>query len=446
MNKQIIVEDGKVLVVNADGSSTIQPFVNKVSAEYVMHTYTSVNAPRYLYQKNDIIDVYTKAGDELGVSVAVFKKMLNGAIYRAYVADNKDLHSRLSYLRIGHRPVKDTEMVNLVNARAEFIRQFMSDNNVHTSAFGLFFDSTSDAKKELGKSLWKAVCRNSKTRNDTMCKIVHTDDRIAQRIRALNQLPSTLLNNLYDETIVSICELHDTVGIKDIVSKILNRLNRPLCRIEDSNINGITTTISDTRRMVEDFNPRWSLTRIYEEHKRAIIAEATKDAPKEPFECAQFLPGKIVKDGFIAILCSSPYDLTLLGAEQHHCVGSYRDMVEDFYCAVYKVIDDGDVVSTLSISHPATKNRSAIQHMYAWNAHVKDDKRVQFAKYVCRKVQRAMLEDGIIPLTDRIIVPPLNGPGAQIVPRIAAPGEEVLYIDGNGNHIAYPHNDDNIPF
>jgi len=86
------------------------------------------------------------------------------------------------------------------------------------------------------------------------------------------------------------------------------------------------------------------------------------------------------------------------------------------------------VVSTLSISHPATKN-DRIQHMYAWNMHVKDSERAQFAKYVSKKVHHAMLEDGIIPLTDRVRVPPLDGPGVQM--DLLAPA---------------PLDDDNIPF
>jgi len=429
MNKTITVENNQVIITDVDGTKIVQPYQDKVNAEYVIHTYTSVTRPRYLYKKDDIVRVYREAGDELGVSVASFKKMLNGAIYRAYIADNKDLHNRLSFHRNrGTKALRHPGMVAIVNARAKDIRHFMSDNNVHTSAFGLFFKDTQQAKQELGKGLWKALCANARTRNDTIMRILRPYGATTELVRAMNSIPSTLLTNMHDETLLALCRSE----VHNIVSKILTRLNRPLCRIEDSNISSITTTITDTHRMVDGFNPRWSLTRIYEEHQRAIMVEATKDAPKEEFECAGFLPDEITKDGFIATLCRSPYDVVLLGASEHHCVGSYRTMIEDFQCVVYKVVDSGDVVSTLSVSHPAVKNRSAIQHMYAWNVGVKDIGRIQFAKHVVNKVQHAMLEDGVIPLVDKLIIPPLNGPGVHI--DLEAPAAAQLL------------DDDNIPF
>jgi len=87
--------------------------------------------------------------------------------------------------------------------------------------------------------------------------------------------------------------------------------------------------------------------------------------------------------------------MAVLGAQEHHCVGSYHNRAANGSYAVYKITDAEGVVSTLGISHPQAEY-CMDQHYYAFNKHIKDEKRLFFTDVVKRTVKMSMVDNVVL--------------------------------------------------
>jgi len=411
MLKRIIVEANQVFVVeNTTGIKTKVDFRIKdhVNAEWATNTFTSqpidhrdshYNIERYKL-------ALRRAGDELGVSVKEFCRQLNGAIYRAYLEPNIDIHNRFSWLNcFGKRWVRDERMVNLVNNNIAYIRSFLDDGLHHIAGYGLFHHTAQTAKSAFGKKLWKRLCRNSKTRNDTICKHVLRmnipQSECKDAVRFMNTVPSTLLNKRCAEGMYYITA---STGYDNLVGKIIKHLGVPLYKIETEEVDRLGGIVSDAYNMIQRveggvFNPRWSLTRLVREHDRASEALLRQQSSDEPYDIVDVLPNTIEMEGFTATLAKSQLELSLIGSTQHHCVASYHHSIKRNMYAVYNIVDEEGVISTLGIDHPKSQY-SRDQHYYAYNKPVEDAARLAFANVIKSKVKSIMDKE------IEVIVPP----------------------------------------
>ena len=320
MKKLITVENNQVIITDtATKEKVVAHYEPFVTSERVVGSYTSLHTGGIGYYgfKDKIKEIYKKAGDELGVSVAAFKKQLNGAMYRAYIQPNEDLHLRFSMMRnLRGKWHRDPQMGAIVNKNAAIIKGYIDDGIQHLAGVGLLALDSYHARRALGKGLWKRVSRTSKSKNDMVFKQIAAHactanntapdpERLVFLIKFLNNAPTTVLKmrglNVLDMGITA-----HRVGSDDMLHKILKHIGGPMCRMEAGQIHTQNHAISDTYHMIEQtggtWNPKWSISRICKEHEKARIEQAKQGSSTEPFPYVGTLPDTITRDGFTAEL------------------------------------------------------------------------------------------------------------------------------------------------
>ena len=289
------------------------------------------------YTKAERSKAYSAIADVLGTSCSNFVKMFNGAMYKTFIAPMERMHNRLAVKGTGgstNSPIRDASMVILIHNNRHIIKSYLADNNDHLAGFGLFLGDAQSAKRILGKGLWKRLNRNSMTRNDLIVK--HTlqavtnpetnnYDSYKEAISALNDVPSTLLVTLnkYSAMVAALHTMRIS-GYTDLIKNAIKHINKPLGKISAEEIDTITHQVRDAHRMLRGrFNTQWSISRIHLEHQEAIRAEMIRTQPDNPFPYVDLVPNTIKENGFVFELCKNGVEVSMLGADQHHCVGSY---------------------------------------------------------------------------------------------------------------------------
>ena len=105
--------------------------------------------------------------------------------------------------------------------------------------------------------------------------------------------------------------------------------------------------------------------------------------------------------------------MAVLGAHEHHCVESYHLRAAAGEYAVYRIIDENDVVSTLGITHPK-EDHQIDQHYHAFNKQINDKKRIEFGSYVTYEVKKVMYNKVVIEKKEPIRLP-LGGNNHEII-------------------------------
>jgi hypothetical protein len=404
INNQVVITDV------ASSEKTVVDYSPHISVGAVVERFTSfsLDGIHISGYKEKIRRLYQDAGDELGLSVAAFKKMLNGAIFRAYIKPNIDLHRRFSLVIFRDGWINDPLMVSAVNKHQNIIKEYLADGIPHLAGFGLLGLSSFDAKQLFGKGLWKRLVHNSRTRNDAICKITGTAHTLSitdvdadkHMVKLLNDVPSTILIKTKGLNFPDIRATAWRTGADNLLPKVLKHIGGPLCKMNAEEIYKNIHVVSDAYNMIAKadgvWNPNWSILRMHREHDKASIEVAKQGSTTTPFPYVDSLPHTLFKDGFHASLCKSHRELAILGAQEHHCVGSYNDRAAQGMYAVYKITnDESGTVSTLGITNPSAKY-GMDQHHAMFNRQVADEERIVFANWVKFKVKTIMGDKVVI--------------------------------------------------
>jgi len=213
-----------------------------------------------------------------------------------------------------------------------------------------------------------------------------------------NEIPSTVLFNMHEDSFIRIHKAALETGFTHIVRDYIDTFGKPLYKTKIEWLIKITDCILDTQRMLDmigngkKINNKWSINRIMKEHDLAVKeVKCMKTSPKK-FSVLNKLPEVITGNAFQATLVSSAKEMQELGKNQKHCIGSYwKSSARGEYVA-YRITDDKGKVSSLGIPHPSTKKYLNIQHYYACNESIRDINRIAFARTVVSKVQNLMAE------------------------------------------------------
>ena len=350
-----------------------------------------------------ITKAYKEAGDMLGVSVAQYIKQLRGAAERAYVTPIRSLIARFCLLKIktskDNRWVRDPFLVDFVSDKADIIQEYIDDGNDHLAAYGILLGDAHMAKYTLGKKLWKRICRTSKSRNDTICRIAINLPRaqtnpvvIKEKLMYLHSIRTTLLNNLGSVVLTNGYMTYNRLGIPSLIPKIVNYIGGPLKSIESDDVQSYINTINDTANMCGVFNARWSMRRIEAEHNIWTKIQMALRYPKTLFNSVNFLTSLYERKGCNAELLTSAWEVGMHGVDQDHCVGSYARACTKGEYAVYKLTDSNGNVSTLGIANPISKSYNTTQHYHAFNKLVTDNDVLELAEIIKTDVLKAMNE------------------------------------------------------
>lgn len=399
--KSIEVVNNQVIAQNMHNNDySVVPYAYHISAIDMVQNVTGKNINR-MYRPAEIKQAYIEAGDILGVSVKYFVKMMKGALHRAYIVPEIDLHNRFDWSCARWLDMKgkaktfwerDTTIVNQVNNHTSILKQYISDGNENIVGFGMVAGDSYASKYIFGKSLWRKLRNNSKSRNDIICKVhmkanmTMPPKKIKQFITMLNNMPTTTLKTLGHDMCLKVWYNQRRLNMEDIVPKINKHLNVPLCKITGAAINGFINEIQDCANMRENFNPDWSIIRIKREHALGVKELFNKKYGHDKFKLVEHYPNVIEdeENEYTATLMTTPFNVAVHGKEQHHCVGSYIDDVHKERYIVYK-IQKGENISTLGIGLIKDKFPRT-QHTGVCNATIINDKRLAFAEVVKSKV------------------------------------------------------------
>jgi len=392
---KVIAESGKVFVVGIDGKKELVEYRNYWKAIDVASAYATTTYNQAMWRKEDIVNTWSRIGDELGCSAASVARQLNCVTFHTYVKPNERILNRLARVYGGRRSVY---LANEILNNIELIRAYQEDDLNHISAFGMLGLNAKSAKAKFGKNLWKRLCSNSMSRNDMIVKAVchlqgaHTNssDKMCDPIEIigkLNEIPSTLLKttSIAQALVHAHGLLHPS---RNIVLEILSQFNAPLSKF---NFNKVTTeiyVINDTHSMIgklgRKFNGKWSLARINKEHHDASAELLARKYGPTPFPYINDIPSLITRDdGYTAVLADSPMALYKIGTREMHCVHTYTDQCLNGSYIVYDITDVNGVHSTLGFG-----SHHYDQHMYARNQMVGDQcTRKKFADYVSSRAR-----------------------------------------------------------
>lgn len=317
----------------------------------------------------------------LGTSCANFAKMINGAMFNGYIRKNIKIIHRISYIK----GVYDARIVRLVNEKETVIEEYQKDGNNHLAAYALIIGNSAEAKECLGKGLWKAVCNNSMTRNDTIVNIIinvqcnkqpaMTNEELRLLVDIINKVPSTLFKVIDFDMWGHLLTICVNTGINNIPLRVIKEKNNLLKDIDKYSIKVLSHIIKDTSDMCGyvgyKFNSLWSTKRIRREHDIVTkMVEAKNNSPELLDSLANF-PKTITFIGATAYLLKSRYEIVKHGREQHHCVASYANQIAAGNYVVYKI--EKTDTPTATFGTDLVRNSIRTQLYGPCNSHVDDE-------------------------------------------------------------------------
>lgn len=265
----------------------------------------------------------------------------------------------------------DVYVVQEMRKRLPVINQVVEDrqeNLVHICA--VTGKLPQELKPILGKSLWKSLCNNSKTRNilisQQLCKIGIYDrklDDLKFELLSLQNTPSTLLKK--GITLPCMKCAKDILNIKKYKD------------ITKQDIHYICDLFCDTKSMFDqegmEFNFDWSYKRLKEEHDKVSEIILLRQYTKDKFKCIIDNPTLYINElvsecgKYKACILDSPYALKEEGNSMKHCIGSYVYRVESMDCIMYSIrdIETDERISSLQINLQTTPIRAGQHYGYA---------------------------------------------------------------------------------
>ena len=265
-----------------------------------------------------------------------------------------------------------------------------------------------EIKRILGKGLWKALCRNSRSRNRLLfahaCgpwpwRVLPPYGRVrlkdaSVRLHAFNQLPTSLLKGS-DQM-----DMFRHSGIKGVQAWVSQQAIAQRCVSDEAAVMRLFHLYEDTYLMAREqqacFNPRWSCRRMQEEHNHLVQMQSLAEYSDEPFaDIGHFVQDSVI-DGVAVQLLRSPKAIAGEGLAMNHCVAAYSSTVHDGHSVLYSLTElDTHQRSTLEIRLSPSGISSSVsscvslgQHTGPCNASIESAQLTHVARKVMQRVAK----------------------------------------------------------
>jgi hypothetical protein len=199
---------------------------------------------------------------------------------------------------------KHRQIGNLVKAQLDRIHRAQLDGieNVAPVLVALRCDPA-EAKRRVGKSVWRRVHHSPMHRNVTRARIM---------MKTMIRLP-----DLVEFPDGALAEVERKAKIYSEAAVILaGRIARNRTEFREA-----VMLAHDLARMKGTGDPRWSLRRLREEHDRRAMEWAREKADPAPWR----EPFTTTQDGYTFTMLNSGADFSAEGSVMRHCVASYRE-------------------------------------------------------------------------------------------------------------------------
>jgi hypothetical protein len=211
--------------------------------------------------------------------------------------------------------------VNVAVKLKGIIQQLEKDGAHHLIPAVIFFEKDpSDIRKTVGRSAWRKIANNSKTRNKLIFRNpwVDFDPRILDfRSGIIEAVPLGF-------------GLNQEVFTAAKISPAIADFHPTLTLVRD--------TINMAERLGQKANPNWSYNRFIKEHERL-----SKEYLSHKYSPESFADHHIYTvDGYTFSRLTSPLEIAQEGKVMHHCVAFYADSALKGNYEVYTVEGKGE--------------------------------------------------------------------------------------------------------
>lgn len=308
--------------------------------EVKFHHYSTMKTIGSFLSQFGIMGHPKKANKEFtekyGITPSNFKRCYNAIISKVWVKPVEVYVKRFAFTAIQRI---NPSHLDSIWKNLDTIKQLEKEGNSHLIPFTVYHGkNTQEMKKELGKAIWKKVCKNSMTRNKHIAKLK------TSQLDQVVDFPSYILKkggnsgvpmNKYGKWLLE-------SGCYD-KTPYTGRNARAIHTCRD--------TESMAKRLGKGFSFKWTLEKMeqkHEEYKDLIMAE--KYSPT-PFKHLQDFKVKEITIGeYKATLLNNALAIYNEGKEMHHCVGMYSEYVASGDYLVYAVTKGDEKTSTIGIN------------------------------------------------------------------------------------------------
>ena len=389
-------EEGAVILKRGDSISKITKFKNISTRksyksvkhhlgtypwEGVMNDFGVPSESFNIFFQKDRLNYWTKY---LGMTPKRLVKIYQACMFKAFIPqDLKEIAQKYCRSSGKKRPfIKD--YVQSLNSKQDIIRQCLLDGQENIIPYIISnnkVETPSEFRKTIGKSMWKKVLKQPKTRNYLICEALRKGlfDTLDETVN----IPTSILKNpsrgcSYDDAVVSILKR----------SKVLTK---PQYHAKTCN------TVTDTKRMYEQLgltlpkqSSKWDLNKWEEKHSWCVEQINLKRYSPEPFKWMGKLTKDFVSDcgKFKATLLDNALAIRTEGDKMHHCVGMYCDKVSRVEYLVWHIEDvNGDNPSTLGC-YLREGEVKFNQHYGYCNSRIKDEEVIPFREELMKITQK----------------------------------------------------------
>lgn len=276
--------------------------------------------------KTGFRNTYKEFNDRYGITPSKWKSVFNGKMTNLWRIPDWALYAMFTRKGMQKRPKIDVYTVRSYFEHKTLCDQLHEDKLDHLLPFVLHYgENPKQLRERFGKSVWKQLCHNSRTRN--LC-IMTSSKQYRQNedysIKRLTMLPSTLIPYVYivDSSLL-MCMYSTVNSCKHVVE---------MCH------NGKYRLFMDTLNMAHQLNKtlnvnNMTLKQWEKKHTEFSIELTKRDHSPEPINCVK--PHTYVEGPYSATALVSPYEIAMEGSKMHHCVASYIDLVINGLYLVY---------------------------------------------------------------------------------------------------------------
>lgn len=322
----------------------------------------------------------------LGCRPTKFISMFNACMIKAFIPEHLRGVAN-EFCRFGSSRAYNISWVKSLISNKDIITTLLGDGLTHLIPIVLGITDVdnptpSTLKQVLGKSVWKSIANNTKSRN-----LLLSRKSTVEMVKYSSKLPSSLLKSPIR---IGYCEFTTSLLRRE---KLLTKYKRHI---------DIRNLVYDTKRMIMQCGmniPKqamsWDLAKWQEKHDACVEKINALKYSDEKFPVLTSIDKTFVSQcgEFTAEILDNALAIRSEGESMHHCVGNYSA-----YCleGEYMVVSiSGGVCGRKSSTLGLNWNKGYVemsQHYVHWNYKVTDQKEIQFAKHIIKCINKQLGE------------------------------------------------------
>ena len=286
-----------------------------------------------------------KFNEEFGITPVNLRKKLNATIRKIWIDPIEQEVKRYGF---SYGSKLSPRSVQQIWENLDVIREVQEDGLDNLEPFAAILGKNPQQMKELvGKSAWKQLCKNSRTRNTYIASALLRKG--FSSVKTINSFPSWVLKHGYRGYIPL-----DDSGLWVLEQFKPGEVRNKRQSGQFFDIRLMLIKRSDTKRMANElglkFSEKWDYPTIHKKHEEYTKLIEQRRFSKDVFDWAKDFKVKGLTHGdFEAILLDNAYAIAEEGMEMHHCVASYADASRSGDYLVYSILHKGERYSTLGI-------------------------------------------------------------------------------------------------